>query len=61
MMSLGQDVSKCVFVYFGVISQSKMMIKSQPEKKIMRAPHTPKCLAQWCLLILTMYLISNFG
>jgi len=38
-LSLGQDVSKCVFVYFGVISQKKTMSKSQPKKIHARASH----------------------
>jgi len=51
-LSLGHDVSECVFMYFGLVSSNttkvykKFVQKSlnHPKKIIVRAPHTPKCL-----------------
>jgi len=55
-LSLGHDVSECVFVYFDLAffkKKCKKIIKSpkngkkpiqSPKKKIVRAPHTPKIL-----------------
>jgi len=57
--SLCHDLSECVFVYFGMISQKKWSVKMSlhHQKKIARAPRAPKCVATnvWCLLILTVY------
>jgi len=46
---ISHDVSECVFVYFSVIFQKKMMGKNivkSSKKHIARAPCTSKCLAE---------------